>query len=138
MLNLPGYNIGCFTCLLYTSYSIEHASDSFRGDLYEKTRYEDAAFDNIDLYHYTKKELQIQVTEINGGSASTQNSIYYPEYLHTSDQTDVFLKGSSCLLYTSLRLVSHLKNISKLLFMRLIKKFNLFYSYKRISTSFLS
>ena len=78
-----------------SDYSIEHASDSFRGDLYEKTRYEDAAFDNIDLYHYTKKELQIQVTEINGGSASTQNSIYYPEYLHTSDQTDVFLKGSS-------------------------------------------
>ena len=78
-----------------SDYSIEHASDSFRGDLYQKTRYDDVALDNIDLYHYTKKDLQIQVTEMNGGSAFTQNSIYYPEYLQTSNQTDVFLKGNS-------------------------------------------
>ena len=102
-----------FTAIPYDRYVISHLSTDFRGDLYERTLYENVRSDVLDCYSY---EGGAHITEVtawypDGSSGSRGNSIYSESALLSEDMYRFYL-GAPC---EQLVIKTNLDNGKKLL-----------------------
>ena len=72
-------------------FSIEHASNSFRGTLYSKTLDDSITPDTIDFYTLANGEPELSMTVYRGTSANTYDSLYFRNYLEKKDKYSAFL-----------------------------------------------
>ncbi len=80
-----------FSPVDYDSFSIEHASENFRGTFYNKCFYDDVKEDTIDIYSYENGN-KVKSVILNDGIEETEtDSIYFREFLNKNDKYCVFL-----------------------------------------------
>lgn len=74
-------------------FSIEHASNEFRGTLYSKTLDNSITPDTIDIYALANNEPQVKVSVYKSGTEpdSTYSSLYFREFLDVKDKYSTFL-----------------------------------------------
>lgn len=74
-------------------FSIEHASNEFRGTLYSKTLDNSITPDTIDIYTLANNEPQVKVSVYKSGAEpdSTYSSLYFREFLDVKDKYSTFL-----------------------------------------------
>lgn len=74
-------------------FSIEHASNEFRGTLYSKTLDNGITPDTIDIYTLANNEPQVKVSVYKSGAEpdSTYSSLYFREFLDVKDKYSTFL-----------------------------------------------
>ncbi len=74
-------------------FSIEHASNEFRGTLYSKTLDNSITPDTIDIYALANNEPQVKVSVYKSGAEpdSTYSSLYFREFLDVKDKYSTFL-----------------------------------------------
>lgn len=87
------------TSLSYTAqsvnmFNIQHVTNDFLGTLYSKTLYGEEFKDRIDLYHYGSRNVITEVMKFQGKTSQSYQSIFFDEYLSTSDKYAVFLGGN--------------------------------------------
>lgn len=82
-----------FTAYSEDKFSIEHASNEFRGTLYSKTLDNGITPDTIDIYTLANNEPQVKVSVYKSGSKpdSTYSSLYFREFLDVKDKYSTFL-----------------------------------------------
>lgn len=82
-----------FTAYSADKFSIEHASDKFRGTLYSKTLDNSIIPDTIDIYALADNEPKVKVTVYKSGSEpdGTYDSMYFREFLDVKDKYSTFL-----------------------------------------------
>ena len=94
-----------FSAYTADKFSVEHASDTFRGTLYSKTLDNSITPDTIDIYALADNEPKVSVTVYKSGAQpdGTYDSMYFREFLNVKDKYSTFLGQNvpSCLLYTS-------------------------------------
>ena len=85
-----------FTAYSEDKFSIEHASNEFRGTLYSKTLDNGITPDTIDIYTLANNEPQVKVSVYKSGSKpdSTYSSLYFREFLDVKDKYSTFLGQS--------------------------------------------
>lgn len=74
-----------------SSFSIEHASSSFRGTLYSKTLDGSVTPDIIDFYTLSAGEPAVKLTVSTGAEDKVYDSLYFREYLDVKDKYSSFL-----------------------------------------------
>lgn len=82
-----------FTAYSEDKFSIEHASNEFRGTLYSKTLDNGITPDTIDIYTLANNEPQVKVSVYKSGAEpdSTYSSLYFREFLDVKDKYSTFL-----------------------------------------------
>lgn len=82
-----------FTAYSEDKFSIEHASNEFRGTLYSKTLDNSITPDTIDIYTLANNEPQVKVSVYKSGAKpdSTYSSLYFREFLDVKDKYSTFL-----------------------------------------------
>lgn len=82
-----------FAAYTEDKFSIEHASDKFRGTLYSKTLDNTITPDTIDIYALAGNDPEVKVTVYKNGSEpdSTYSSMYFREFLDVKDKYSTFL-----------------------------------------------
>ena len=82
-----------FTAYSEDKFSIEHASNEFRGTLYSKTLDNSITPDTIDIYTLANNEPQVKVSVYKSGAEpdSTYSSLYFREFLDVKDKYSTFL-----------------------------------------------
>lgn len=82
-----------FTAFSEDKFSIEHASNEFRGTLYSKTLDNGITPDTIDIYTLANNEPQVKVSVYKSGAEpdSTYSSLYFREFLDVKDKYSTFL-----------------------------------------------
>ena len=82
-----------FTAYSEDKFSIEHASNEFRGTLYSKTLDNSITPDTIDIYTLANNEPQVKVSVYKSGAEpdSTYSSLYFREFLNVKDKYSTFL-----------------------------------------------
>ena len=82
-----------FTAYNEDKFSVEHASNEFRGTLYSKTLDNSITPDTIDIYALANNEPQVKVSVYKSGAEpdSTYNSLYFREFLNVKDKYSTFL-----------------------------------------------
>lgn len=82
-----------FTAYSEDKFSIEHASNEFRGTLYSKTLDNGITPDTIDIYTLANNEPQVKVSVYKSGHKpdSTYSSLYFREFLDVKDKYSTFL-----------------------------------------------
>ena len=82
-----------FTAFSEDKFSIEHASNEFRGTLYSKTLDNSITPDTIDIYTLANNEPQVKVSVYKSGAEpdSTYSSLYFREFLDVKDKYSTFL-----------------------------------------------
>lgn len=82
-----------FTAYSEDKFSIEHASNEFRGTLYSKTLDNGITPDTIDIYTLANNEPQVKVSVYKSGPKpdSTYSSLYFREFLDVKDKYSTFL-----------------------------------------------
>ena len=82
-----------FSAYTDDKFSIEHASDKFRGTLYSKTLDSSITPDTIDFYTLADNEPEVRVTVYKSGSEpdGTYDSMYFREFLDVKDKYSSFL-----------------------------------------------
>ena len=82
-----------FTAYSEDKFSIEHASNEFRGTLYSKTLDNGITPDTIDIYTLANNEPQVKVSVYKSGPNpdSTYSSLYFREFLDVKDKYSTFL-----------------------------------------------
>ena len=82
-----------FTAYSEDKFSIEHASNKFRGTLYSKTLDNSITPDTIDIYTLANNEPQVKVSVYKSGAEpdSTYSSLYFREFLDVKDKYSTFL-----------------------------------------------
>ena len=82
-----------FTAYSEDKFSIEHASNEFRGTLYSKTLDNSITPDTIDIYALANNEPQVKVSVYKSGAEpdSTYDSLYFREFLDVKDKYSTFL-----------------------------------------------
>lgn len=82
-----------FTAYSEDKFSIEHASNEFRGTLYSKTLDNSITPDTIDIYTLANNEPQVKVSVYKSGAEpdSTFSSLYFREFLDVKDKYSTFL-----------------------------------------------
>lgn len=83
-------------------FSVEHASDSFKGTLYSRTLDSSVKLDTMDYYTLTDNEPEVKVSVFDEYDSKTGNitfkeydSMYFREYLDTKDKYSSFLGQNS-------------------------------------------
>ncbi len=102
-----------FSAVPYHRYVISHMSTEFRGDLYERTLYEDVKSDVLDAYHYEGSSSITSVTAMyaDGRAEFRGTSLHNPAALETEDMYQFYL-GEPC---DKLVIQTNLDNGKKLL-----------------------
>ncbi len=82
-----------FTAYNEDKFSVEHASNEFRGTLYSKTLDNSITPDTIDIYALANNEPQVKVSVYKSGAEpdSTYDSLYFREFLDVKDKYSTFL-----------------------------------------------
>mgnify|MGYP002995638058 FL=1 len=82
-----------FTAYSEDKFSVEHASNEFRGTLYSKTLDNSITPDTIDIYALANNEPQVKVSVYKSGAKpdSSYNSLYFREFLDVKDKYSTFL-----------------------------------------------
>ena len=82
-----------FTAYNEDKFSVEHASNEFRGTLYSKTLDNSITPDTIDIYALANNEPQVKVSVYKSGAEpdSTYASLYFREFLDVKDKYSTFL-----------------------------------------------
>lgn len=82
-----------FTPYSEDKFSVEHASNEFRGTLYSKTLDNSITPDTIDIYALANNEPQVKVSVYKSGAEpdSTYDSLYFREFLNVKDKYSTFL-----------------------------------------------
>lgn len=82
-----------FTAYTEDKFSVEHASNEFRGTLYSKTLDNSITPDTIDIYALANNEPQVKVSVYKSGAEpdSTYDSLYFREFLDVKDKYSTFL-----------------------------------------------
>lgn len=82
-----------FTAYSEDKFSIEHASNEFKGTLYSKTLDNSITPDTIDIYTLANNEPQVKVSVYKSGAEpdSTYSSLYFREFLDVKDKYSTFL-----------------------------------------------
>lgn len=82
-----------FSAYTADKFSVEHASDTFRGTLYSKTLDNSITPDTIDIYALADNEPKVSVTVYKSGAQpdGTYNSMYFREFLNVKDKYSTFL-----------------------------------------------
>lgn len=90
-----------FTAVPYNRYVISHMSTSFRGDLYQRTLYEEVKADVLDCYTYENGAAIVSVTAqyADGTTASRGDQLYDISSL-TSENMYEFYLGKPCAMLT--------------------------------------
>ncbi len=103
-------SLGAFTAytaagsaMKYTPYtldkfSVEHASDSFKGTLYSKTLDDSISADIMDYYYLAGGEPELTMTVNNGLEDKTYKSLYFRDYLDKKDKYSSFLGPNAPLI----------------------------------------
>ena len=84
-----------YTPHLPDEYRVEHASGSFRGTLYSKTLDLKIQPDDIDFYTLRENPPKLTLTVMTGDSETTQDSLYFRDYLDKKDKYSAFLGANS-------------------------------------------
>ena len=101
-----------FTPVSYQNYVISHLSTDFRGDLYQKTLYDDIKSDVLDCYTYEKgSEITDIQAEYQDGRQERRSDIYDKTALESENMYQFYL-GKPC-AYMKIR--TDLNNDKKLL-----------------------
>lgn len=103
-----------FSSVSYEMYNIEHAADDFRGTLYSKSLYRGIEPDMIDLYHYNGTDPVTSVTINDGLNETEYQSIYFWDFLNTSEKYSVFLGRNAAMVTVR----TNVKNDKKLLLIK--------------------
>lgn len=103
-----------FSPVSYEMYNIEHAADDFRGTLYSKSLYRGIEPDMIDLYHYNGTDPVTSVTINDGLNETEYQSIYFWDFLNTSEKYSVFLGRNAAMVTVR----TNVKNDKKLLLIK--------------------
>ncbi|WP_288704163.1 DHHW family protein [uncultured Ruminococcus sp.] len=103
-----------FSPVSYEMYNIEHAADDFRGTLYSKSLYRGIEPDMIDLYHYNGTDPVTSVTINDGLNETEYQSIYFCDFLNTSEKYSVFLGRNAAMVTVR----TNVKNDKKLLLIK--------------------
>lgn len=82
-----------FTAYNEDKFSVEHASNEFRGTLYSKTLDNSITPDTIDIYALANNEPQVKVSVYKSGAEpdSTYDNLYFREFLDVKDKYSTFL-----------------------------------------------
>ena len=82
-----------FSAYTADKFSVEHASDTFRGTLYSKTLDNSITPDTIDIYALADNEPKVSVTVYKSGAQpdGTYDSMYFREFLDVKDKYSTFL-----------------------------------------------
>ena len=82
-----------FSAYTADKFSVEHASDSFRGTLYSKTLDNSITPDTIDIYALADNEPKVSVNVYKSGAQpdGTYDSMYFREFLNVKDKYSTFL-----------------------------------------------
>lgn len=80
-----------FTPYTLDKFSVEHASNSFRGTLYSKTLDNNITPDTIDYYTLAGGDPSVIVSVNNGVETKAYGSMYFREYLDKKDKYSSFL-----------------------------------------------
>ncbi len=87
-----------FTAIPYARYAISHVRTDFRGDLYERTLYEDMKPDVLDYYHCEEGSNVTSVTAYDGSGTQEERlaQVYDLEQLSEGGTPYRFYLGESC------------------------------------------
>lgn len=80
-----------FSPIDYDKFSIEHASENFRGTFYSKCFYDEVKEDTIDIYSYENGNKVKSVILNDGIEQIETDSIYFKDFLNKNDKYCVFL-----------------------------------------------
>lgn len=82
-----------FSAYTADKFSVEHASDTFRGTLYSKTLDNSITPDTIDIYALADNEPKVSVNVYKSGAQpdGTYDSMYFREFLNVKDKYSTFL-----------------------------------------------
>ncbi len=72
-------------------FSVEHASNSFKGTLYSKTLDNSITPDIMDYYYLSSGEPELTMTVFDGMKETTYSSLYFRDYLDKKDKYSSFL-----------------------------------------------
>lgn len=75
----------------YDKYSIEHVSDSFRGDLYNRTLSDKPKADILDIYYYPDGAEVVSCERVLNDGAVSEGEIYDRSRLGSSDKYSMYL-----------------------------------------------
>lgn len=78
-----------------SSFSIQHLSGKYYGNIYEKFPYEGAAADTVTLYRYTKNSREYRLTTYNSGEKKIYYSIFPFSAGQTGTKIDTLLGGQN-------------------------------------------
>ncbi|SHM32266.1 DHHW family protein [Ruminococcus flavefaciens] len=95
----------------YDKYSIEHVSDSFRGDLYNRTLYDEVKADILDIYNYPEGADVVSCERILNDGSFSEGEIYDRSRLASSDMYSMYLGENVPLL----RIKTSVQNDKRLL-----------------------
>lgn len=75
----------------YDKYTIEHVTDSFRGNLYSRTLYSKSKPDILDIYEYPSGESVISCKSYDNNGTEKECSLYDREKLESGYMYDMYL-----------------------------------------------
>ena len=75
----------------YDKYTIEHVTDNFRGDLWEKSRYMKSKPDILDIYNYNDGAELISCTGTDNDMKKSAKSLYYRDAVNSDDMYRLYL-----------------------------------------------
>lgn len=79
----------------YDKYTIEHVTDSFRGDLYRKTLYSKAKADILDIYDYPSGAEVISCSGVDSYGNMTERKLFDKQQLSSDDMYSLYLGKKS-------------------------------------------
>lgn len=100
-----------YTAYDRSSFTIEHASDEFRGTLYSKTLDDSVTPDTINFYTLHKGDPAVTVTVNTGEELKTYDSLYLREYLDVKDKYSSFLGENAPIVTIETKLENNDKSI---------------------------
>lgn len=75
----------------YDKYTIEHITDSFRGNLYSRTLYSEAKADILDVYEYSAGAEVISCSRTDNNGTTTKGKLYDKELLNSENMYEFYL-----------------------------------------------